>query len=404
MTLERFEFLFRQYKNDWLSQEDWKEFQSAVRSGVFDSFLKNEFTLLAESDEVHGKWSPELENAMWQVIQKNKTEKPELSLIAGNAGNQISSSLKTRKRLIAYLSIAASLSCIFYFWLNRPVHQKMIPASSDQKQTVILPGTNKAILTLGDGSHIVLDSSHNGQIAKMGNASFRKSGGTLRVSFLTGKTSDQEPEEAVITTPRGGQFELILPDGSKVWLNSASSLRFPSVFKSKQREVKLDGEGYFEIAPNAKMPFIVSVNDMKVSVLGTHFDIMAYPDEKDINTTLFEGAVNVSKGTQTKQLKPGQQASMANAGDQLNVSQADLQKAIAWKNGLFQFDHTDLSTIMRQLARWYDIEIIYQTKPDTVGLGGSISRNLDLNGALRMLEANSINHFKIEGKKVIVLQ
>ncbi len=142
---------------------------------------------------------------------------------------------------------------------------------------------------------------------------------------------------------------------------------------------------------------------MKVSVLGTDFNVMAYADEKAINTTLLKGSVRVSEGSQITQLKPGQQASLNNSEKQFTVGAGDIQKAVAWKNGLFQFDNTDLSTIMRQLARWYDIEIIYQAKPDNTPLGGSISRNLNLNGVLGLLEANGINHFKIEGKKVFVL-
>jgi ferric-dicitrate binding protein FerR (iron transport regulator) len=271
------------------------------------------------------------------------------------------------------------------------------------------------MLTLPDGTHIDLDSARNGRIATQGAAVFSKSNSALSISFAgTGQITHQTGnalnpahpeamEEAFISTPRGGQYQLLLPDGSKVWLNSASSLRFPTVFRGKQRSVELSGEGYFEIAKNASRPFYVKVNDMQIRVLGTHFNTMAYPDEKTINTTLLEGAVEVSSGDLSKRLAPGQQAALNNAGHQLAVGQADIQKAVAWKNGLFEFDHTDLATIMRQLARWYDIEIVYQAAADKTPLGGSISKNLGLTEVLDLLEANGINHFKIEGKKVFVL-
>jgi ferric-dicitrate binding protein FerR (iron transport regulator) len=211
------------------------------------------------------------------------------------------------------------------------------------------------------------------------------------------------PAYNIISTPRGGQYQLILPDGSKVWLNSASSLKFPTAFYGKERQVELTGEGYFEVAKNANTPFSVTVNQMKIDVLGTHFNIMAYNDEKTMNTTLLEGAVTVSDGEMEKKLIPGQQAIVNEATRQMSVGQADILKAIAWKNGLFEFDNTDLSTIMRQLARWYDIEIVYEVTPEKTALGGSISRNLSLKEVLNMLEANGINHFNIEGKKIFVL-
>jgi transmembrane sensor len=402
MNRERFEFLFRQYRNDRLLRDDWEEFQAAVRSGDFDSIINNEFIFLAEQDQIHKNWSQELEGDMWQEIKKNSVDSSDRQESAISIMPASHSAVKI-KRLVAYAAVAASCALVFMLWRSGHGTPKQTIVSEKKKEKDINPGTNKAILTLANGSRIVLDSALNGQIAKLGNVTFHKSGGTLKLSFLSKPTGHEEPNETVITTPRGGQFELILPDGSKVWLNSASSLRFPSVFQGKQREVSLTGEGYFEIAANAKMPFVVSVNDMKVAVLGTHFNIMAYADEKAVNTTLLEGAVRVLEGQQVKQLKPGQQASLSHAENQLTVQQADLQKTIAWKNGLFQFDNTDLSTIMRQLARWYDIEIIYQAKPDNTALGGSISRNLNLNGVLSLLEANGINHFKIEGNKVIVL-
>ncbi len=414
MTRQRFEYLFKLYRTDRLSQQDWEEFRAVIRTGDFDSLIKDEFILLAESDGIHKSWSLELESAMWKKILEGRPVSDESMEETTNPVFPESPRKENVRRVVVYSGIAASLIALGMIWWFRPITRAAkLEVSNIKTENNIIPGSNKAVLILPNGSQIVLDNSHSGQIAQQGNTAFHKSGGTLTVSFLNnsgikkqtqpGPDLSEKMEEALIATPRGGQFELVLPDGSKVWLNSASSLRFPTVFKGKQRTVELTGEGYFEITKNAKMPFVVSVQQMKIAVLGTHFNVMSYADEKAINTTLLEGAVNVSSGTLMKRLEPGMQASLHRNEPQLTVAQADVQKTMAWKNGLFEFDNTDLPTIMRQLARWYDIEIIYEIKPDNTTFGGSISRSLNLTEVINLLEANGNNHFKIENKKVFVL-
>ncbi len=406
MTKERFEFLFEEYKADRLSQEDWEELRMAIREGFHNAWLQDDFWQILKRGGMHETWTPDLEESVWRQIMKGRhpavmVEEEEIPAVSMNR------SVLNRKRVIRYSAVAASLLIItVLLWLFRPVTKQAVSVAAIRvARNDVHPGGDKAILTLADGTRIELDSVRNGQIARQGAATFNKSNGTLSISLaaIPRAESGEGADEAFISTPRGGQYQLILPDGSKVWLNSASTLRFPTGFKGKERSVQLSGEGYFEIAKNAGMPFSVTVNHMKVKVLGTHFNTMAYPDEKTINTTLLEGAVEVSEGDLAKRLLPGQQAALNSAGHQLAVGQADIQKAIAWKNGLFEFDHTDLATIMRQLARWYDIEIIYRVTPDKTPLGGSISRNLSLTEVLNLLEANGINHFKVEGKKVFVL-
>jgi ferric-dicitrate binding protein FerR (iron transport regulator) len=287
--------------------------------------------------------------------------------------------------------------------LNHPATDRILPGS-----------TNKAVLILADGSRIALDSVHNGQIAQQGITRVIKGNGTVSLvsnSTLSGEAnagSNTPVAYNTIMTPRGGQYQLVLPDGSRVWLNSASSLRFPVAFNGRERIVELTGEGYFEITHNPHMPFAVNIRTPsgdggKVNVLGTHFNIMAYPEEQSIKTTLLEGAVAVSQSEVSTRLIPGQQAAFDNMRHQFRVRPVDTLQAIAWKNGLFEFDNTDLATIMRQLARWYDIEIVYRAPLDKTPLGGNISKNMDLADALALLEANGTNHFKIEGKKVFVL-
>jgi transmembrane sensor len=193
-----------------------------------------------------------------------------------------------------------------------------------------------------------------------------------------------------------------LPDGTIVWLNAASSLKFPTSFAGSKRQVELTGEAYFEVTENKSMPFEVLTGETSVSVLGTHFNINAYADEASINTTLLEGAVKVHTGQAAKLLKPGQQSVFVNATGALSIQPADVDQAIAWKRGFFEFDNTDLQTIMRQISRWYDVDIVYQIQGSKALFGGGISRKLNLSEVLHLLEASGV-YFKVENRKVTVL-
>jgi ferric-dicitrate binding protein FerR (iron transport regulator) len=379
MTQERFEYLFGLYKTGSLPKEEWDELREAIRRGQHDAWLQKDFENLLQQEGIHETWTPQLEAAMWQQIRRGRS-----------------------RHWLPYAAAAGLLACIVMAWLFKsgPAHHSpQIAATGD-----IRPGTNKAILTLANGTQIFLDSLQNGRIARQGATTVIKLNGIISYSGDPRQGANEEaPLYNTITTPRGGQYELVLPDGSRVWLNSASSLRFPTAFRTMQREVELTGEGYFEIEKDAGRPFTVWVDHMKVQVLGTSFNTMAYPDESTINTTLVDGAVVISGVGLQKKLQPGQQAVFDSASRQLSVRKTDVRLAIAWKTGLFEFDNTDLETILRQLARWYDIEIVYRVRPEKTPLGGNISRNLQLKEVLDLLEANGINHFKIEGKKVFVL-
>lgn len=269
----------------------------------------------------------------------------------------------------------------------------------------IPPGGNKATLTLVDGSTITLDSLQNVDLTRQGNAKIvkLKSGGLAYQAATGGKLQTTgEAAYNIISTPPGGQYQLVLADGSKVWLNAASTLRFPTTFTGKERSVEITGEAYFEIKKNAEMPFRVKVRDAVVDVLGTSFNVMAYNNENAIKTTLLEGAVKIIKGNKSALLQPGQQAALNVTTSSINVREADVEEAVAWKNGLFQFDSDDIGTIMRQLGRWYDVETAYEGKIPDWHFTGSIGRNIPLSQVLKMLEVNDF-HFRIEGKKIIVL-
>lgn len=266
-------------------------------------------------------------------------------------------------------------------------------------------GTTKAVLTLADGSQIILDSTHqSGTLARQGNTKVINQNGQLSYD---GKTSTDILYNT-LTTHRGEQSPVLtLADGTKVWLNAASSIQFPVSFTGKERDVTITGEVYFEVAKNADMPFKVHIkmpsgDGGDVLVLGTHFNIMAYPEEAAVKTTLLEGAVQVSKGVISKQLVPGQQAVLRKGSDEPTVQETDVDIAVAWKNGLFMFDPTDVGALMRQISRWYNVEIRFAGGvPDKVFWGG-IDRSLPLSSVLKALEKNNIR-FRMEGKEIIVL-
>jgi ferric-dicitrate binding protein FerR (iron transport regulator) len=268
----------------------------------------------------------------------------------------------------------------------------------------IAPGTDKAILTLSDGSKIVLDSTGKGIIALQGSTRIEKTAnGRLAYNGVANNEINEKPEAIVfntLTTPPAAQFQVVLPDGSRVWLNNASSLRYPTAFAGKNREVELTGEAYFEIAKDAVHPFKVRANDMAVDVLGTSFNVMAYTNEGAIKTTLLSGGVRVSRGNEHSILKPGEQAQLT-ASSLKVTNEVNLDAVVAWKNGFFNFDNADIPAVMRQIGRWYDVEVSYEGAMPTRSFGGKMNRNLHLSEVMEVLKTSDIN-CRIEGRKLIV--
>lgn len=313
-----------------------------------------------------------------------------------------------RKRISIILratSIAAAVILFisigtYFFTLREP------QIIANHKKTEIFdkgPGGNKAILTLNDGSKIVLDDAINGNIAVQGSIRIRKSSDGSIIYDMPEINADASNSQLynTIETPKGGKYQIILPDGSKVWLNAGSLIRFPAIFSGNERNVELTGEAYFEVAKNIDKPFIVQTKDMNVFVTGTKFNIMAYNDENYSATTLVEGSVQVSNPTQKVFLKPGEQA-VSNKGTSLNKSDAEIEQTIAWKNGLFQFNNADIRSVMKQISRWYDVSIEYRGMVPDKHFGGYISRDSKLSQVLKMLELSDIK-FVVEEKKIIVL-
>jgi len=270
------------------------------------------------------------------------------------------------------------------------------------KRNLVAPGRNTAILTLASGRQILLDSASNGQLALQGNSRLLKTGdGILSYEARSGSNSHAEIYN-VLTTPRSGQYRLSLPDGTRVWLNNVSSIRYPISFQGKERSVELTGEAYFEVANDATRPFVVKVKDENVEVLGTSFNIMAYPEEGGTQTTLLNGAVRVSTKKTSAQLKVDEQAEVVGKGELRIYTRMPSQDIVSWKDGFFYFGRASLAAMMRQLARWYDVEIVYEGKAPEIEFGGKLDRALPLNDLLKFLDRNQI-HFRLDGRKLIVL-
>jgi ferric-dicitrate binding protein FerR (iron transport regulator) len=311
------------------------------------------------------------------------------------------------KRVAVAVVILGMIISGSYLLLNRKTPVEMV---KQEKKIRLLPEEihskgNQAILTLANGSVIILDSTKNGIITNQGNVKVIKlDSGQLAYSPLTTNgAASSEISYNTISTPRAAQYQVVLSDGTKVWLNAASSLRYPASFSGQDRKVELTGEGYFEVAKNKDKPFYVRVGAVEVEVLGTHFNIMAYDDEAAIQTTLLEGSVKVSYNNQTDLLKPGRQASLNRTDSKLTTGDANVQQVVAWKNGYFYFDKSDVKTIMRQVSRWYDLDILYESSVPDMKFSGKIERSLPLSGISHLLESGQI-HFRIEGKNCIMMK
>ncbi|SEW52027.1 FecR family protein [Chitinophaga arvensicola] len=284
-----------------------------------------------------------------------------------------------------------------YYWLQ---HDQPVPLA--ENKTVILPGGDKATLTLADGTVVNLDSAGTGLVSVQGNTKVEK----ITHGQLIYKHEDA-PAAAVtynvLRTPRGGQYKITLPDGTTVWLNACSSISYPTAFTGKERKVTITGEAYFEVAQDAQHPFKVKMNQMEVLVLGTHFNINGYSDEGSIRTTLLEGAVLVNTATYAVPLQPGQQSAVTPGGERVTgVRKVDVNSVIAWKNGYFSFEEADIPTVMRQLSRWYNIEVKYAGKVPDVAFTGEIGRSLSQDQLLKVLHQAGIN-FKITENRNIVI-
>jgi len=414
MQKEAFEKLMAKFLQETLSPEELAAFLTEVRTPDNQDILNDILTQKLESKaycEFYAK--DDLDEMLKLVLKKAAIKEMEENA----SGPTAVVTMRPHKRYFSFSAAAAAaiitgiiLTSAFYLFFNNSnkdvaVIKQPIALTSD-----VQPGGNKAVLTLADGTTIILDSAKEGALSQQGNAKVIKLTAGQLAYNSTGNTT--EVVYNTISTPKGGTYQVILPDETKVWLNAASSLRFPTTFTGKERSVEITGEAYFEVATlyskeKQKIPFIVNVTsgdgNMKVEVLGTHFNVMSYNDEKQVKTTLLEGAVKVSKNGNSVLLRPLQQAQLTKTNNDLRVTNdVDVNEETAWRNGIFQFNDAELSTVMRQLARWYDVDVSYSGNISADHFTGKISRNISLAKVLKILELSDV-HFKIEGRKIIVI-
>ncbi|MBB6112539.1 FecR family protein [Mucilaginibacter lappiensis] len=346
----------------------------------------------------------ELKDLPWNDRMGNK-EEVRLDILY-HLKNNITASKKSFKGY--WIAAAAMLIfAVSLLWvIGNRAHNgstEIVKNSSVGTKGPVIPGNNKATLTLSDGSNIDLTDSKKGLLSKQGSVAVGKSGeGEIVYNAKHGEAKSVVALYNIISTPRGGQYQVVLSDGTKVWLNAASSIKFPTVFTGHERKVELTGEAYFEVAKNKDMPFKVAVDHMSVEVLGTHFNVDAYKDEEVIKTTLLEGAVKLVTSDHQAYLKPGQQATL-NQQQSFNIRSVNTEEAIAWKNGYFIFNNENIQSIMRKVSRWYDVEVVYNGKVDERDFGGTVSRFDSVADVLKSLELTGTVHFKMEGRRIIVM-
>lgn len=301
--------------------------------------------------------------------------------------------------IAAALLVFVYLGTIF-FKTEKPKGSANFAKNREIKVKDFLPGSVNAVLTLSNGESIKLDSSRNGIIGKNGNANISKSGNGLVIS-ANGKNLNNILNK--ITVPRGGKYDITLSDGTRVWLNSSSSLSFPTAFTGKERKVLLIGEAYFEVAKKTEMPFKVNVGGkQEVEVLGTHFNITAFAEEQNITTTLLEGAVKISYNNSSTLIKPGQMA-VNTMQQKLKVMPADLEEVMAWKNDMFIFNNENIVSIMKKISRWYDVDVEYKGDVSGVNFDGNYSRSKGLKSLLRNIELTDKVRFVTEERRITVI-
>ncbi|SHL08910.1 FecR family protein [Chitinophaga jiangningensis] len=383
MNPAQFATLLDQYLHDTLDAEGLQQFRAALSQEQY----RQQFEAAIEQQlQQSGLAGPEAVKArLWERLQQHTDYKERLQ----------PRRINWRLQVAAAASLLLLVTAGVYYW---NVHHKPARKAVTAQQVLPKPGTNKAILTLADGTQVTLDSA-NTSLAMQGNANVQLSGGQLAYNG-NGNTGPVQYNR--LQVPRGGQFRIVLADGSRVWLNAASSLRYPASFHGSDRTVELSGEAYFEIAPAANQPFFVKVNNNTIQVLGTSFNVMAYTEEPGIRTTLLEGAIAVKTPKATTRMQPGQLATTTPDGS-TNVTVAqDVEEMVAWKNGYFLFNHEKIPGVMRQIARWYDVEIEYAGKiPADREFGGKINRNSSIEEVIRILELSKI-HVKLSNHKIIV--
>lgn len=372
--------------------------------GLIEKYLKGTATVKEREDVL--RWYRSVDHGRIEIPLENSLEKEEMRdrmhyrlqqyLTQNRPGRKI-----TRYRWAAAAAILLLIASGSYFWVyfnHREIGNKAVASSSLMND--LPPGGNKAVLTLSNGTKIILDNAHNGQLAVQGKSKIMKvDSGLLAYNTQSSmqKLQSTTLQYNTLATPRGGQYQLILPDGSKVWLNAASSITYPTAFVGKERKVKITGEAYFEIVHNANKPFKVEAEGREIEVLGTSFNVKAYTDDPLMKTTLITGAIKVSNIL----LKPGQQDCIDKQTDKTTVKESNTDNVIAWVHGQLPLQGDDLATLMRVISRWYNVNVTFEGKVPQSSFVGRIGRDVSLSNVLNALSVYGI-HTRIEGRTIIV--
>lgn len=388
LSKERIHYLLEAYISKRVSTEEEDELMDRILEAKEDSELK---TYMLEIWNQH-HYEKDLSYVNWDEIYSRVMPSPVVSI-----ERKVKRMSWFRITAAAVILVVLATGTYFYFTPRSP---QSIATKEPKQNDITPPSGNKAILTLANGTKIEIDSSDNGTLAVQGNVKIIKQS-TGAISYAG--TAKGEVSYNTLSVPRGSKpLNLTLSDGSQVWINVGSSLTYPTAFTGNERRVKIIGEAYFEVAHNARMPFIVQHDDVTVSVIGTHFNVNTYEDETDEKITLLEGSVRVDKSSVSQLLKPNQQARINN-NDIKVLNDVNIDEVMAWKNGKFIFgENTDIAAIMRQVSRWYNVDIEYDGRI-TQRFWGSISKDVNVSQVLKILEATGGVKFKVEGNKIIVM-
>lgn len=387
------------------NEQELRSLFSQWLEGNGDAGTVKRLSELAENPELASVWKsllaavpeeaqPGHDAILEQVYQNLLAELPEL---------QVTAPVRRMKPWMKYAAAAALLlvaggGYYFYSSTKEEAGREQLSNITPAERPTSNNNKNKAILTLGNGKQIVLDASGNGQLAQQtGSLVIKPADGQIVYNSNDSIPSQRAVEFNTVTTPRGGEYKVKLPDGTDVWLNAASSITFPTNFNDADRTVSVQGEVYLEVKKNTAKPFRVKVKDATIEVLGTSFNVNAYNDEPVTRITLLEGSIHVTKGNEQKMLKPGQQLWFRATGNVLTLADdVDTEQVMAWKNGVFDFRNQDIGLVMNQLGRWYNMDIMYEGKRPDVKILGMMGRNTDLKTLLNSLELTSGIRFSLE--------
>ena len=401
---QRIQYLLKRYASQKASTEEENELWAYIDEAQWDGDTEQAILSLMESEESGAQpdreqWEPVLRKVIRQVQNEDIEGAPVYQL------NNTTKHIGWKRMAAAAVIFLLAGTGLFYFLGNSPADEKLLAIENTLlKADVAPPGSVNATLTLSNGIKIVLDSAGNGMLAQQGDVNVMKlSDGQIVYNPMDIQEHNGEVMYNTLTNPRGSKpVKIVLAEGSKVWLNTESSLRYPTAFTGTERKVEITGEAYFEVAHNDAMPFRVSVNAMEVEVLGTHFNINSYQEEKETRTTLLEGSIKVKAGSVSRIIKPGEQARVHhNSKQALLISSPDIAEVMAWKEGRFSFSNADLETIMREMARWYNVEVEYKDQiKDRYTV--NVSRDVPVSQLFQFIEMTGGVHFEIKERKIVV--